>query len=218
MRKKYLLVVFSLITTFTAFSQSKLGLKFSPVISTTRTSLIDSTYNVNPQSSAFKFSLGLIYDHEITETYFFSTGLIFLPKQIGVTVENEPGKSGTLPKEPSQTFNLNYLQIPISLKLFTNEIQPDTRVYFQVGMAPEIKVFSQPTNENYDLVKDFRNFDTSVIFGGGIEYRAGVNTTLFGGITYQRGLINALKTANFNFQEQLYLRSTILSFDLGIKF
>lgn len=219
MRKIALLVTLFVVGTG-VFAQSKLGLKFSPSISSNRVSLVDSIHDVTDGGSAFKFSLGLIYDHEITETYFFSTGLIFVPKQVAfhAGVENEYEGDTTYAGNAFEEYRLNYLQIPLSLKLFTNEVQPDTRIYFQVGVAPEIKVFDEAKKEDYDLVKDFRNMDAIVLFGAGAEYRAGINTTLFGGFTYQRGLANVIKSESFGFQDDLIIRNTIFSFDLGIKF
>ncbi|MFY0605526.1 MAG: PorT family protein [Cyclobacteriaceae bacterium] len=218
MRKIQLILLFSLVTLFNAGAQSKLGLKFSPMVASNRVSLVDSVYDVEPIGSAFKFSLGLIYDHELTETYFLSTGLIFVPKYFGVEVSAEPGEGGTPPAEPKQEYRLNYLQIPLSLKLFTNEIQPDTRVFFQVGLAPEIQIFNEPVEEDYDLIENFKGFDTTILFGGGVEYRAGINTTLFASVTYQRGLSNVIKTEIQGFEEELFVRNTVVSFDIGIKF
>lgn len=201
-------------------AQSKLGLKFSPAISSNRISLIDSIHDVTPESNAFKFSIGLIFDHEITETYYLSTGLIFVPKYVGFNagVEQEYVGDTTYAGNPMETYRLNYLQIPVSLKLFTNEIQPDMRIYFQVGMAPEIRVFSEPVEEDYDLITEYKNIDATILGGAGVEYRAGINTTLFAGFTYQRGLSNVVKVESFGFQEELFIRNTVVSFDLGIKF
>lgn len=221
MRKILLLFILLAGAAASTSAQSKLGLKFSPAISSNRVSLVDSLYDAEALSAQFKFSLGLIYDHEITETYFFSTGIIFVPKYFGVEVSDDPnGQGGELPDNPVQDYRLNYLQVPVTLKLFTNEIQPDMKVFFQVGGAAEFKVFDEPLEEAYDLIESFRVLDATIIFGGGLEYRAGVNTTLFGGITYQRGLVNAVKEANFDFQrnEGLYVRNTVVSLDIGIKF
>lgn len=214
--------IFFILLTIGAFAmqaQSKLGLKFSPAISSNRVSLIDSLYDVEPTGSQFKFSLGLIYDHEITETYYLSTGIIFVPKYVGFEVSEEADQpTANYTKEPMEEYRLNYLQVPLSLKLFTNEVQPDMRIYFQVGMSAEFKVFSEPTEEDYDLIDAFKGFDSSVLFGAGVEYRAGINTTLFGGFTYQRGLANVIKSETFDFQEELQIRNTLVSLDLGLKF
>jgi hypothetical protein len=218
MRKIWLIVLFTSVSAIT-FGQSKLGLKFSPSISSTRSSLVDTLYDVEPESSSFKFSIGLIYDHELTETYFLSTGLIFVPKQVSFTASPEVDQpTAKAFDEPTQEYRLNYLQIPVSLKLFTNEIQPDMKVFFQVGVAPEIQIFSEPVEEEYDLIDEFKPLDLSILFGAGVEYRAGVNTTLFGSITYQRALLNTINKIEYKFQEELYLRSTVVSLDLGIKF
>jgi hypothetical protein len=164
----------------------------------------------------------LIYDHQITETYFLSTGLIFLPKKTSFTVSSED-TNGSLPSgiNPREAYKLQYLQIPVTLKLFTNEVMPDGRVFFQVGTALELLVNNEPIKEDYDMVKDFRNVDFSVILGGGFEYRAGINTTLFVEVSYQRGLVNQIRTlpkvGNFP-QEELFIRSNIVSIDFGIKF
>lgn len=219
MRKIFFLVLLT-IASFHLYSQSKLGLKFSPSISSNRISLIDSLYDVDPIGSKFKFSLGLIYDHEITETYYFSTGLIFVPKYVGFEAFVEPEKAGdtTYAGNPMEEYRLNYLQIPVSLKLFTNEVQPDMRVYFQVGMAGEFRVFSEPMEEDYNLIEEFKGTDWTILGGAGVEYRAGINTTLFGGITYQRGLGNVVRKLTTEFQDELFIRNTVVSLDLGLKF
>ncbi len=219
MRKTLLLLVVFILGIQFTYAQSKLGLKFSPAISSNRISLVDSLYDVEKNSSPFKFSIGLIYDYELTETYFFSTGLIFVPKYVGFQVSEEANQpTANYTGNEQEDYRLNYLQLPVSLKLFTNEFQPDARIFFQVGIAPEIKIFSEPVEENYELIEEFKNMDATILFGTGVEYRAGINTTLFAGFTYQRGLANVVKKESFGFQEELYIRNTLVSFDFGIKF
>ncbi len=220
--RKFFFIITIIIFSSTVNAQSKLGLKFSPIISSSRVSLIDSLYDVTSNSSNGTFSIGLIYDHQITDTYFLSTGLIYLPKKTGFTVSSEDANT-PLPSNVNarEIYKLQYLQIPVTLKLFTNEVMPDGRVFFQVGTALEFLVNNEPVKEDYDMVKDFRNFDFSVILGGGFEYRAGINTTLFVEASYQRGLVNQIRTlpkvGNFP-QEELFIRSNIVSLDFGIKF
>ncbi|MFY0600910.1 MAG: PorT family protein [Cyclobacteriaceae bacterium] len=217
--RKFIIIVALISVSLLSNAQSKLGLKFSPIISSNRVALVDSLYDVKSSGSNGTFSVGLIYDHEITETYFLSTGLIFLPKKTSFSVSSEEA-STPLPSglNPRETYRLQYLQVPITLKLFTNEVMPDGRVFFQVGTALEVLVNNEPMKEDYDLVKDFKNTDFSVILGSGFEYRAGINTTLFAEVSYQRGLVNQIKALRENFQEELFIRSNIVAIDLGIKF
>ena len=192
-------------TTFSAFlvfmaffsvAQTKIGLKFSPLLSASRTDLryentVNDTLNIEPSGLFGRLSLGLVVDYSISDTYYFSTGVSFLPKKVGVDIT---GEDGGFYANPSEEYNLQYLQIPVTLKLFTNEVAPDLSIFFQVGAGAEIRVFEEPVEDNYSLISEFRPFDASVILGGGVEYRAGINTILFVDMSYQRGLLNIVKS------------------------
>lgn len=198
----FLLVLFLAIG---AEAQIKLGLKLAPVIATNRAKNDNQT--VENDGSKLKFSVGLIADKTLSETYFLSSGLVYLPKHIAFRAAD-----GT-----EEAYTLQYIQIPATLKLFTNEIAPDLKAYLQVGSAIEIKVFDEPEDPNFVVVEKFSPLDVPVILGGGIEYRIGINTALFGGVSYQRGLINAVHQT-VDGAADLQLRNTIFSIDLGVKF
>lgn len=215
MNKVIALSAFFFFVALSGYAQVTLGLKFSPSINNSRSFLPSDTVDVDPETGLFKFSLGLIADMELTETYFLSTGLLVVPKRIGVSITPENAGNFTA---STQFFDLQYLQIPATLKLFTNEIVPDGSLYFQVGGAADIKVFDQPVEEEYDFVQDFNNLDVAVIFGGGFEYQAGLNTAVFGGVTYNRGLTNVIKTTQPALDEDFSIRTSVLMIDLGIKF
>ncbi len=189
-----------------SMAQVKLGLKLAPVISSNRAK--NDLQTVENDGSKMKFSIGLVADKTLSDTYFLSSGLIYLPKRIAFR-----NADGTVEEE----YKLQYLQIPATLKLFTNELAPDLKAYLQVGSALEIKVFDEAEDPSFVNVEKFTPIDIPVILGAGIEYRAGINTTLFGGFSYQRGLINAVNEASAAF-EDLQLRSTIFSIDFGVKF
>ena len=95
--------------------------------------------------------------------------------------------AGEAPQNPFESYDINYLQIPLSLKLYTNEIAPDMSLFFQVGLALEFKIFEQALDEDYEFVSKFSFFDTAAIIGTGIEYRLGVNTLFFAGATLKKG-------------------------------
>jgi hypothetical protein len=219
--RKFVLAL-ALLSTLGASAQSKLGLKFSPIISSSRITLVDSVYDVEQSASKVAFSLGLIYDHQISETYFISTGLIYLPKSLGYNLIREDGAALTSSadgkRNPTESYKVQYLQIPTTLKLFTNEILPDGKIFFQVGTALEFLVNSLPRDEDYDQITEFKKMDFSVILGTGFEYRAGINTTIFAEVSYQRGLVNQIKALQNTYQEELFIRSNLVSIDLGIKF
>lgn len=203
--KKFLFLLLILLS-IGSMAQVKLGLKLAPVISSNRAK--NDAQTVENDGSKMKFSIGLIADKTLSDTYYLSSGLIYLPKRASFR-----NADGTVEEE----YKLQYLQIPATLKLFTNELAPDMKAYLQVGGALEIKVFDEAEDPSFTNIEKFTPVDIPVILGAGIEYRLGINTTLFGGVSYQRGLINAVNEASAAF-EDLQLRNTIFSIDLGVKF
>ncbi len=186
-------------------AQTKLGLKLSPVITSNR--VTNEAQNVDNDGSKLKLSIGLVVDKPLTESYFLSSGLIYVPKRAAFRIT----------ADSTEEYTLQYLQIPATVKMFTNEIAPDIKVYFQVGGALELKVFDEPTEPDFDDIVKFNPIDFSVILGSGVEYRAGINTIIFGGISYQRGLANVVNETIAG-AEDLQIRNTIVSIDLGVKF
>jgi hypothetical protein len=85
-----------------------------------------------------------------------------------------------------------------------------------VGLALEFKIFEQALDEDYEFVSKFSFFDTAAIIGTGIEYRLGINTLFFAGISLQKGLINIINQTNPDYP--LVIRNQIVSIDLGMKF
>lgn len=195
-----------LLASIGSMAQVKLGLKLAPVIASNRAK--NDAQTVENDGSKMKFSVGLVADKTLSETYFLSSGLIYLPKRVAFR-----DASGSVEEE----YKLQYLQIPATLKLFTNEIAPDVKGFLQIGSALEILVFNEEEDPSYTTVEKFTPIDIPVILGAGVEYRAGINTTLFGGFSYQRGLINTVNEAEAGF-EDIQLRNTVFSIDLGVKF
>ncbi len=214
MKKLFFLSIILFGFNFDGFGQLKLGLRFSPEIVNSRVDQFSDTLDIEDNGKSVKLGLGLVVDYAMTDTYYFSSGLFFVPKKVGVFILGDNGGSYINPEEE---YNLQYLQVPISLKLYTNEIQPDFSVYFQVGISGEVLVFDEPMEEEYVFVEEFRKFDSSAILGAGVEYRAGVSTALFGGVSYNRGLVNTIKST-IPTDDELFVRSTVFNIDLGIKF
>lgn len=186
-------------------------MKFSPSLTSSRTPTYKDTIQVEGNGSNFRFALGLIVDNSFSETYAFSTGILFVPKRISFSVD------GPHPNT-SEVYNLQYLQIPVTLKLYTNEIVPDLSVFFQVGGAPEIKIFEEADKETYTLIDSFKPLDVNVMLGAGVEYRAGINTVLFINGSFQRGLMNIVDSTTPEIGDDFAIRNTVFMFDLGIKF
>jgi hypothetical protein len=212
----------------------QLGIRFAPGFSFNTLDANGVYSNVTPNLSAIRLSGGLIADFFFIENYAFSTGLWYTIKRSAF--DNLPLGSSSVPGEPTPTgsseYNLQYLQIPVSLKLFTNEVAPDTRVYFQVGTTLDAKLAEKAKNKSNNIlyqasisqdVKVYKPFDVSLLLGAGVEFRMGENTTAFGGITYNRGLINALSggikdSGGTTINNNLKSLNNLLSLEVGLKF
>lgn len=220
MRNLFFLFIF-LLGTMVSYAQSDyiLGIKVAPVISSYRIQNTNDDYEIDNGSSALKLSFGLVVDKKLTENYILSTGLIYVPRGVNLATEllnTDPEAALPAFNDPDE-YKLQYLQVPLTIKMFTNEFIPDGRIAFQLGMAPEIKVYEEALEPDDALVEKFQPFNLPVILGAGVEYRVGINTILFGGVSYQRGLNNILKDTQLG-SDEFELRSTVVSIDAGIKF
>jgi len=207
--KKYLLLFIFFAFLLEIKAQPKIGITFSPSLSTGRVKYKDDVVDIKDDGSAFKFKFGLEVDFPVTETYSLSTGLIFTPKRAGFALDSPLGSS-------KEEYKLQYLQIPLTLKLYTNEIIPDIKAYFQLGFLGEIKVFDEPSDDDYTLVTKFKPYDTSFLFGIGAEYGASISSILYAAIVYNRGLVNIINESTAT--NDLSTKLDMLSLQVGIKF
>ena len=103
------------------------------------------------------------------------------------------------------------------MKLFTNEVALDTRIYFQGGFAFDIKLKEDKISSEAEYIQDFGFVDASLLLAAGAEYRYGYNTILFGGFSYRRGFGNVVRNA-IGPAGDLVIKNDLFSLDLGIKF
>lgn len=226
--KKALFTVAALALAPAAFAQVEIGLKVSPSISYLRTDSPSATA-FSSESSKFSFGGGIFMDYFFGENYAFNTGL-FLTGKGGTVSYNEQlnFRPGTTRVE--QKIAIQYLEVPLTVKLFTNEVAPDTRVYFQVGGSLAIPVqtringeknYIDPYNSNNETTAGSHVFgvDANIIGGVGAEYQLGQSTKFLAGLTYHHGLIDTdryfEKSRNF---DSVSIKNSIFSLDLGLKF
>lgn len=212
-KKVFFTAVFTLFLAVTAVAQVNLSLKFAPLISSNRVTFSSDTLSIDRDGTNPRLSVGLLVDKVLTDTYSFSTGLVYLPKGVSVVANARNGGSFGATEE----YRLQYLQVPLTFKLFTNEVTQGMRIYFQVGGAMEILINNEPKEDTYFMIEEFNFLDFSVILGGGVEYKLGPSTVLYGGLSYQRGLLDVVNET-IAFEDELQIRNTVVSLDLGIKF
>ena len=213
-----------------AHAQLKLGLRAAPTVAFTRVKdltrrdVVDSTGTVQDiaygaRPAGINFSGGVVLDYLFRSNYAISSGLFYTVKRAGIEDRTN---------DRSIVWNLQQIQIPATVKLFTNEIAPDMKLYFQLGGTLDIIITQKrvrytgrgPEPEG----APFQPIDIGLWFGTGLEYRVAESTTLFGGVSYNRGLRNLV--TNFGaFDEKLSpardrysIRTDVVALDLGVKF
>jgi len=209
--KKYN-ILFSLIMLLstTAFSQVKVGANLLPGISTNRISSDSDTISFSNDGVGYRIALGILFDFETRKNYYFSTGIYWFPKRIGI-------KAGSSEGENEQSFNLQYLQIPFNFKLLTDEFSIDKWFFFQFGIAFDMKIDESGKYTEAVYIEKFNFWDIVLNFGVGIEMNLSQNTTFFTGVTYYRGLLNAVKPQSF-LENELTVKNDYWALSLGVKF
>src|SRR5688572_3751195 len=142
MKKITLLAAFVFAAFFTQAQDSdtglEIGIKVSPGIANNRFSS-PSSFDFKNENAKFRGSFGLILDYFFGKNYAFSSGLeygvkggkiSFISGQVLNPITNQLENVRSIDE-----LNIQYIQLPIGLKLFTNEVATDTKIYFLLGTA-----------------------------------------------------------------------------------
>ncbi len=214
MRKKYTLLLLLTFLTLAATAQIQLGFKASPYWSSNRVNIGSST-DVSNDGNALRFTLGPVADISINgnENYFFSTGLWFSMRRAGISYLNDNSERIT------QSYNLQYLSAPVTMKLYTQEVLLDKRIYFQFGPTIDIKISDKLKEGDPDnhLIDKFRFMDLSLFMSAGMDWYMGGTTRVYGGLTYSRGLINAAADTIEPLNDMSY-KNDLFGIELGVMF
>ncbi len=193
-------------------AQIQMGFKLSPLLSMNRVDIETDAALVDSDGSGTRFSFGPVADFSLNgnENYHISTGFWLTSKRAGISYND-----GT--NRVTQAYSLQYIQIPATLKFYTNEVGLDKRIFFQFGPTLDFKVSEKlkDGDKSIRVVDDFRFFDMTMFVAVGLEYQMGNTTRVFGGISYSRGLINAAKNA---LSDDIIYKNDYIGLELGVMF
>lgn len=171
-------------------SKFNFGLKLSPTLA-----WFKAGEGVKSDGAKIGFAYGLIADINFAKNYCFETG-------IDVTY-----RGGKFKDDISLT--LQYVELPITLKLKTNEIGYMT--YFgRVGFAPGVNI--RTTGDDNLKKSDINPVNVALIVGLGAQYSLGGKTALLFGLTFNNGFTDVIEAKNFK------ATSNFIALDLGIMF
>ncbi|MEJ8803543.1 porin family protein [Pontibacter sp. H249] len=221
--KKITLLALFLLVGFTSMAQVEIGLMVSPTISSPRF-IAEDKYNFENEGGKLGLGIGVVADYFFAQNYAFSTGIIYRSKGGELSYRYDREENGaTITTQGKDDISLQYIELPISLKLFTNEVAPGTILYFQVGGSLNTRVSANVNNEkviNEEKVsKRFSIFEADAILGGGAEFQMGESTKLFAGLTYHRGLSNIDDFyRDILADDNIGIKNSGFSLDVGVKF
>lgn len=163
------------------------------------------TKGYNSDGAKTGFSWGLMVEFHLMENYKINTGMNIITN--GGTLKYEEkynGEDGLLIRK----FNLKYFQIPLTLKMKTNNFGKMSffgKFGFGTNLllsaksedtfVPDINS-SQILNDKDDIKDDMRGLRMSLIIGAGMEYDLGGATKLVTGINFDNGIADVLKGQN----------------------
>lgn len=225
-KRTFLSLVVIVLTTKSVLGQNSepqkfhFGLKASPNFNWLR---VDEQ-GWESDGSRIGMSYGLMTEFAITKNYAFATGLE-ISYRGGKFIGQRFAKDTTLVfAEANIVQKLQYVEIPIGLKLKTNEIGYIT-YYGLFGVLPGVLVkasedvdFSDNRFEDLEKNGNQSNFyalNAHLNVGAGIEYNIGGNTSITAGIHYNNGLLDIYKgPKDQDLSAQLRTDAIVLNFGI----
>ncbi len=209
----------------------RFGIKLAPNMAWLRS----DTKGVDGDGSLVGYTFGLLTEFPVGQTgnYRFATG-VFLNNIGGKTVStysttlNSVVTSNTL----SSTTNLRYVEVPLTIKMMTNEIGL-IRYYGQLGVSAAFNIRAKQDYElvattgtssvttsdtKVDVMDDTDLFKAGLVVGGGLEYNISGNTSLLAGITYNNSFTTANKKNDSSAVPDSKIYADYLELTLGVFF
>ncbi|MBL4669306.1 MAG: PorT family protein [Flavobacteriales bacterium] len=178
----------------------RFGIHLSPNISW----LKPNTKGYENEGAKFGFTYGLSAEFFLSKNYLFSTGFYIanLGGELSYQGVYEDNNGLNIPSVVKQTYSIKYIEIPLTLKLRTNEIGYMT-YYGQFGLKAGVKfkstsdytyldINNSPKVEDVNTASDIFFINTYLVFGAGVEYNISGNTSIMVGLTYNNGFINQI--------------------------
>jgi len=192
MKKTLLFTVFSILS-IGAFAQN---MRFSVVAEPQITWMKPDAKNVSSEGSRFGINVGLQVDKFFATNYALSSGISIgtaggeLHYDDVITVKVH-GDDKTLPEGSIVTYKLQYINIPLGLKLKTNPIGYKT-FYAHLGLMGGINIKATGDSNvdilsNENISEDIKLFKMGYFIGGGLEYSLGGSSAIIVGVSYTNG-------------------------------
>ncbi len=196
--KKYLFITILLISSIQVFAQQT-NLRFTVFVDP-KFSWMKSDYNaIENDGTKMGVNIGLNVDNFFADNYAIMTGISI--DNTGGNLKFEDGKilktgSGEETIDPGSviTYKLQYINVPLGLKLKTNEIGYWTFfTHLGLNSGINIKATAEVDGdelENENISDEVNLFNLGYYIGAGAEYSIGGNAAIVVGLTYTNGFVD----------------------------
>lgn len=184
----------------------RFGFQMSPAFSWMAT----STNKINTSGTNLGLKLGMIGEYYFQENYaissgigfFFNTGGTLLHERAGNFWVNSdlPEACRNLSRDAKLKYSLQYVEIPIGLKMRTREfgyiryyIEPNLGLGFRTQAKGDITNRGGEECQDLSIRSDVTLFNLFWGLGGGMEYSVSENTSLLAGLGMQFGFADVTK-------------------------
>jgi hypothetical protein len=191
----------------------RFGFKLAPAISWMSP---DSKHYENAGSD-FTFAWGFTSDFTLMEHYYVTTGfnVSYFKGHMNYahSIENNYiAYNGQM----DRTYNLRYIEVPIALKMKTNELVKDYKFYGLIGVNTGFNIRSKANDhfsgesildtytyseEKIDIKDETTLLKASLLVGVGTEYVIDESVSLVLGINFNNGFTNILKGNNTSYPD-----------------
>lgn len=213
----YFVLIFISVSAFSQETNLRFGIFANPVISW----LKPDVSNVSSKGNRLGFNIGLSIDRFFAKNYAFATGISIhnaggsLFYKTASSIHTNVQKID-LPQNTKVTYKLQYLHIPVGIKLCSNEIGYNT-FYGQVGLDAMINIkatgiSSDRQLDNANISKEINLINLGYHIGGGVEYSLGGNTKLTAGLMYVNGFTDVTERG----EDKVVLQNILIK--LGVLF
>jgi len=211
----------------------RFGLHISPLIGWLKTDVAE----YDSDGPTINLNYGFSTEFMIASNYTFATGLDIItnggklryPHAMQINETDSFPQPGTLLRK----YRTQYLQVPITIRMRTNEIGYFT-FYGQFGFTTGFNIKSTADDEfdfsvsstggkinteNVDVKDDISFFRAGMLIGAGLEYSLGGSTALTAGVTFNNGFTDILKgKSNIDASIEENAISNVLEVSLGVIF
>ncbi len=186
-------------------------------------------------TGGFGFGGGIVFDYalDVNNRYWLGSG-VGLTSINGGTQINADENDATLGSYDAE-FRIRYFEIPLTIKMKTNEVGYFTyfgQAGFTLGIplnarydltGPPLTELTEPINIDNEKAGDLINpFNSSLSFGGGLEFAFTETTSAYGAIIYNQGFSRLIKKKSASIptyvEDDSKITGSYIGFRLGLMF